>query len=152
MLIFISEQGKMFYWDEEARNFLLLQPLDQPSKKDRLYSAIKASQREISQKVVPLRDTQRQESVSIFPLPTLLKFSEIEKRMGFSRRTLDRRIKAKLWTKPVRISANRVAWPALEVRMLIQAYIAGRSKSEIARLVERLEITRKWPTRRPILR
>ncbi|MCD6055148.1 MAG: hypothetical protein K0R12_110 [Gammaproteobacteria bacterium] len=154
MLVVIYESGKLIFWDDVRSDFSLSQSSKQRDKKDNPYSnVINPFKRELSERrAVNNSGVNKPKIVSIFQYGKLLKFTEIERRVGFSRRTLNRRIEARLWTKPVRISANRIAWPCSEVELLIAAYIAGKDDLEIRRLVERLEITRKQPIRRPILR
>ena len=75
----------------------------------------------------------------------MLGFNDIKPSIGYSRRTLYRRIKNGLWTNPVRLSANRVAWPANEVTVLIAAHIAGKTDDQIKRVVTKLEKSRQQP-------
>lgn len=67
---------------------------------------------------------------------------------GYSRSTLYRKIKEGLFTKPVSLGADKsgnscqVGWPANEVQAINAARIAGKSDSEIKKLVEELEAAR----------
>ena len=75
---------------------------------------------------------------------TLMRFKDISSRLPLSRRTLNRRIDDGLWTKPVRISDNLIAWPSDEVDLLIAVRVEGKSNSQIMSLVKRLEIDRQY--------
>jgi prophage regulatory protein len=66
----------------------------------------------------------------------------VEQATGDSRSTLYRKIKKGLFTKPVQIGGERVAWPANEVQAINQARIAGKSDEEIKTLVVELEAAR----------
>lgn len=61
---------------------------------------------------------------------------------GESRSTIYRKISKGLFTKPVSIGGERVAWPANEVQAIINARIAGKSEEEIKQLVIELEAAR----------
>ncbi len=78
-------------------------------------------------------------------LPTinpLYRRSIVEQATGDSRSTIYRKIKKGLFTKPVQIGGERVAWPANEVMAINQARIAGKSDEEIKALVIELEAAR----------
>lgn len=47
------------------------------------------------------------------------------------------------WTKPVKASAGRVAWPAYEVEAQIAARIAGKADDALRQLVRQLEAARQ---------
>lgn len=66
----------------------------------------------------------------------------VEQATGDSRSTIYRKIKQGLFTKPVQIGGERVAWPANEVQAINQARIAGKSDEEIKQLVIELEAAR----------
>ena len=66
----------------------------------------------------------------------------VEQATGDSRSTIYRKIKKGLFTKPVQIGGERVAWPANEVTAINQARIAGKSDDEIKALVIELEAAR----------
>ena len=66
----------------------------------------------------------------------------VEQATGDSRSTIYRKIKKGLFTKPVQIGGERVAWPANEVTAINQARIAGKSDEEIKALVIELEAAR----------
>lgn len=66
----------------------------------------------------------------------------IEKIMAKSRSTIYRDIKKGLFTKPVPIGGDRVAWPLSEVSEINKARIAGKSDEEIKKLVKELEAAR----------
>ena len=66
----------------------------------------------------------------------------VEQATGDSRSTIYRKIKQGLFTKPVPIGGERVAWPANEVTAINQARIAGKSDEEIKQLVIELEAAR----------
>lgn len=71
----------------------------------------------------------------IYRLPT------VKSESGLSRSTIYLRISQRLWTRPVRLGARAVGWPASEVAALNAARIAGKSDEEIRALVAKLEIT-----------
>ena len=64
---------------------------------------------------------------------------------GKSKSTIYRDITKGLFTKPVSIGGDRVAWPDSEVQALNQARIAGKSEDQIKLLVIELEILRSAP-------
>ncbi len=66
----------------------------------------------------------------------------VEQATGDSRTTIYRKIKAGLFTKPVPIGGDRVAWPANEIEAINSARIAGKSDEEIRALVIKLEAMR----------
>lgn len=66
----------------------------------------------------------------------------VEQVTGDSRTTIYRKIKAGLFTKPVSIGGERVAWPANEIEAINRARIAGKSDAEIKALVAQLEAAR----------
>ena len=61
---------------------------------------------------------------------------------GKSRSTLYRDIKKGLFTKPINIGGDRVAWASNEVQAINQARIAGKSDADIKLLVIELEALR----------
>ncbi len=67
----------------------------------------------------------------------------VEQATGDSKSTLYRKINQGLFTKPVKIGGERVAWPANEVQAINKARIAGKSDEEIKALVIDLEAARK---------
>lgn len=75
----------------------------------------------------------------IYPL---LRRPVVEQATGDSRSTIYRKIQRGLFTKPVQIGGERVAWPANEVQAINQARIAGKSDAEIKTLVIELESAR----------
>lgn len=75
----------------------------------------------------------------IYPL---LRRPVVEQATGDSRSTIYRKIQRGLFTKPVQISGERVAWPAYEVHAINQARIAGKSEDDIKQLVIQLEAAR----------
>ena len=66
----------------------------------------------------------------------------VEQATGKSRTTIYRDIQRGLFTKPVEIGGDRVAWPANEVEAINKARIAGKSDAEIRALVIELEAAR----------
>lgn len=72
----------------------------------------------------------------------LLRRPIVEQATGDSRSTIYRKIKRGLFSKPVHIGGDRVAWPANEVTAINQARIAGKSDAEIKQLVIELETAR----------
>ena len=66
----------------------------------------------------------------------------VEAETGYSRSTLYLRITQGLFTKPVKLGARSVGWPAAEVRALNAARIAGEPDVCIRELVAGLEQAR----------
>lgn len=78
-------------------------------------------------------------------LPTITSLCRrpiVEQATGDSRTTIYRKIKAGLFTKPVKIGGERVAWPANEIEAINTARIASKSEDEIKKLVIELEAAR----------
>ncbi|MEI6066733.1 MAG: AlpA family phage regulatory protein [Methylococcaceae bacterium] len=76
------------------------------------------------------------------PINPLCRRPVVEQAMGKSRSTLYREIQKGLFTKPVNIGGERVAWPANEIQAINQARIAGKSDDDIRLLVIELEAAR----------
>lgn len=76
-------------------------------------------------------------------LNPILRVPAVKSDSGMARSTLYVRIKQGLWTKPVRLGARSVGWPASEVLAINAARIAGKSDDEIRELVAKLEAARK---------
>jgi prophage regulatory protein len=74
---------------------------------------------------------------------TILRRKQVEARTGYSRSTIYLRIAQGLMTKPVNLGARAVGWPAGEVDTLNAARVAGKSDTEIRKLVEALESARR---------
>ena len=72
----------------------------------------------------------------------LLRRHAVEQATGNSRSTIYRNIQKGLFTRPVEIGGERVAWPANEVEAINKARIAGKSDDEIKTLVLELEAAR----------
>ena len=72
----------------------------------------------------------------------LLRRPVVEQATGDSRSTIYRKIQRGLFTKPVQIGGERVAWPANKVQAINQARIAGKSEDDIKQLVIQLEAAR----------
>lgn len=72
----------------------------------------------------------------------LLRRPIVEQATGDSRSTIYRKIKRGLFSKPVSIGGDRVAWPQNEIVAINQARIAGKSDAEIKQLVIELEAAR----------
>jgi prophage regulatory protein len=80
---------------------------------------------------------------SILPIIyPLIRRPVVEQATGDSKSTIYRKIQRGLFTKPVQIGGDRVAWPANEVQAINQARIAGKSDEEIKQLVIKLEEAR----------
>lgn len=73
----------------------------------------------------------------------ILRLPTVKADSGYSRSTIYLRIDQRLWTKPVKLGARSVGWPANEVAALNAARIAGKSNEEIRALVEKLEASRQ---------
>lgn len=72
----------------------------------------------------------------------LLRRTAVEQITGYSRSTIYRKIKCGLFSRPISIGGDRVAWPQSEVEALNKARIAGKSDAEIKQLVVELEAAR----------
>lgn len=72
----------------------------------------------------------------------LLRRPIVEQATGNSRSTIYRNIQKGLFTHPVEIGGDRVAWPSNEVEAINKARIAGKSDEEIKQLVIELEAAR----------
>ena len=72
----------------------------------------------------------------------LYRRSIVEQAIGKSKSTIYRDIQKGLFTRPVSIGGDRVAWPANEIQAINQARIAGKSDDEIKLLVIELEAFR----------
>lgn len=66
----------------------------------------------------------------------------VEQLTGDSRTTIYRKIKKGVFTKPVQIGGDRVAWPANEIEAINKARIAGKTDDQIKALVIELEKAR----------
>lgn len=78
-------------------------------------------------------------------LPTinpLLRRPIVEQATGESRSTIYRKIKKGLFTRPIAIGGERVAWPSNEVEAINKARIAGKSEDQIKELVAQLHAAR----------
>ena len=76
------------------------------------------------------------------PINPLYRRPVVEQATGNSRSTIYRNIQKGLFTRPVNIGGERVAWPANEVQAINQARIAGKSDADIKLLVIELEAAR----------
>ncbi len=76
-------------------------------------------------------------------IQTILRLPNVIAECGYSRSTLYLRVQQRLWTRPIKIGARAVGWPASEVAALNAARIAGRADPEIRALVSELEEARK---------
>ena len=81
--------------------------------------------------------TQNQYSVT-----QLLRKPAVSNLTGIAGSTLYRYIKKGLFTKPISIGGDRVAWAANEVQAINQARVSGKSDDEIKSLVIELEQAR----------
>jgi prophage regulatory protein len=72
----------------------------------------------------------------------LLRKPSVLSMTGFGTTTLYDRIKAGLFTRPIRIGARLSAWRASEVDEINRAIVAGKSDEEIRELVKSLENAR----------
>ncbi len=68
----------------------------------------------------------------------LLRWPAVLEATGRSRASIHNDIKAGLFPPPVRIAANSVAYPDVELAAIIDAKIRGASPDEIRALVRRL--------------
>jgi prophage regulatory protein len=81
-------------------------------------------------------------STALSYINTLYRRPTVEQAIGKSRSTIYREIQKGLFTKPVSIGGDRVAWPANEIQAINQARIAGKSDADIKLLVIELEALR----------
>jgi len=82
------------------------------------------------------------QSIQLPTLNPLYRRPIVEQVTGDSRTTIYRKIKAGLFTKPVNIGGERVAWPANEIDAINRARIAGKTDDQIRALVSELEAAR----------
>ncbi|MGZ8095699.1 MAG: helix-turn-helix transcriptional regulator [Methylosarcina sp.] len=73
----------------------------------------------------------------------LTKLPGVKDATGKSRSTLYRDISKGLFTRPVKIGGDRVAWPQNEIDAINRARIAGKSDDDIKALVKKLHTDRK---------
>lgn len=73
----------------------------------------------------------------------ILRLPAVKADSGYSRSTLYLRVDQRLWTKPIKLGARSIGWPANEVAALNAARIAGKTNEEIRALVEKLEASRQ---------
>lgn len=73
---------------------------------------------------------------------TLIRRQEVEQSTGFTRSTIYRNISRGLFTKPVQIGGDRVAWPANEIDAINRARIAGKTDEQIKARVAELHAAR----------
>jgi prophage regulatory protein len=74
---------------------------------------------------------------------TILRRPAVLQARGKAKSSLYDDVKAGLFTKPVKIGARAVGWPATEVDAIIAATIAGNTAGEIRLLVISLEELRQ---------
>lgn len=74
---------------------------------------------------------------------TILRRKQVEAAGCGSRSTIYLRIEQGLFTKPVKLGARAVGWPAREVSAINGARIAGKSDDQIRTLVAELEAARR---------
>jgi len=72
----------------------------------------------------------------------ILRRRPVQEETGYSRSTLYARVADGLFTKPLKLGARSVGWPAAEVAVINRARIASHSDDEIRQLVRRLEAAR----------
>src|SRR5688500_13625772 len=76
------------------------------------------------------------------PTLAILRRKLVEAETGYSRSTLYLRMDQGLFTRPVKLGARAVGWPASEVAAINAARIAGKPESQIRELVALLERSR----------
>jgi len=74
---------------------------------------------------------------------TILRLPAVLRKRGRSRSAHYLDIQEGLFTHPVSIGSRAVGWPEHEVDAINAARIAGKTDSEIRRLVRKLEVARK---------
>lgn len=73
---------------------------------------------------------------------TILRRKQLEAAGCGARSTIYLRVAQGLFTKPVKLGARAVGWPAREVAAINAARIAGQSDDNIRKLVQRLQAAR----------
>jgi prophage regulatory protein len=75
-------------------------------------------------------------------LTQLLRLPSVKQLIGKSRTTIYRDIQRGLFPRGVFIGGDRVAWPSSEIEALNKARIAGKTDTDIKKLVEELHQAR----------
>jgi prophage regulatory protein len=65
---------------------------------------------------------------------------------GMPRSSFRDQLRAGFYTRPVKLGARAVGWPAHEIDAVLRARIAGQSDDQIKKLVQELETQRKSPS------
>lgn len=76
-------------------------------------------------------------------MKTFSRMKDVKKIFGLSRTVIYARMHAGLLTKQVRLGSRAVGWPAHEIEMIADAFVAGLSNDEIKLLVAQLHSGRK---------
>lgn len=76
-------------------------------------------------------------------MATIWRLPSVRAEYGKSRTSIYEDINRGLMTKPVRLGARAVGWPAEEVKKITAARVAGKDDAEIRVLVNKLEDARK---------
>jgi prophage regulatory protein len=79
-------------------------------------------------------------------MATIWRLPSVRAEYGKGRTSIYEDIHRGLMTKPVRLGARAVGWPADEVKKITAARVAGKDESEIRSLVTKLEDARKEVT------
>jgi prophage regulatory protein len=72
----------------------------------------------------------------------IARLPEVKNLTGLSRTTIFDRVKHDLLTRPIRLGARAIGWPAREIAALNAAWISGASAEEVRTLVKNLEAER----------
>jgi len=76
-------------------------------------------------------------------LPAMLKLAEVKRCTGYARSTLYDHAQKGLFPRPVKMGDSASAWPDYEVKAVIAARMAGKSKAAIRQLVQKLHAQRQ---------
>jgi prophage regulatory protein len=74
----------------------------------------------------------------------LLRTAEVLRRLGLrDRKTLESRVRAGMWVRPVKVGERAIAYPAQEVATVLAARAVGKTNGEVRALVEQLHAQRE---------
>ncbi|RUP35576.1 MAG: transcriptional regulator [Curvibacter sp.] len=74
----------------------------------------------------------------------LLRTAEVLRRLGLrDRKTLESRVRAGMWVRPVKVGERAIAYPAQEVATVLAARAVGKTNREVRALVEQLHAQRE---------
>ena len=74
----------------------------------------------------------------------LLRTAEVLRRLGLrDRKTLESRVRAGTWVRPIKVGERAIAYPAPEVAAVLAARAVGRTDAQVRALVEQLHAQRE---------